>query len=260
MHPVLADTGTTPAAIGNVASSGTTSPINAARIAAEDARNKIMGIAAARLEVPVEELEVKDRKVSVKGTSRFLSIADICLTNWQITGVGNNPPANSYKDEATGKVVYSYATAICFVEVEVDVETGRIGLKRVVAGHDTGRSINPIIIENQIDLGLIMAGGWVLSEEFQIDRQTGAVANPNLLDYKLQTFLDIPKRDDFLKVVMEKPCIWGPFGAKGFSESAMTALAPAVANAVYNAVGARLHGGSLVARNVLDAIEAKGVK
>ena len=79
--------------------------------------------------------------------------------------------------------------------------------------------------------------------------------NPNLLDYKLMTFLDMPRSNDFQRVVVEKPCAWGPFGAKGFSETAMTALAPAIANAVYNATGVRMYCGSLTPENVLQEME-----
>ncbi len=256
VNPVLADTAVTPAAIGNVASSGTTSAINAAKIAAEDARRRLFEISAELLDASVDELEARDGKVFVKNSSRSVSIPEICSTGWQISGVGNNPLAHTHKDEASGKVIHAHAAVITFAEVEVDVETGRVDLQRVVCGNETGRSINPVIIENQIDLGLIMAGGWVLSEEYLVDRGSGVIVNPNLLDYKLQTFLDIPRRENFQRVVLEKECVWGPFGAKGFSETAMTCLAPAVANAVYNATGVRVHGGSMVARHLLEALEA----
>ena len=81
------------------------------------------------------------------------------------------------------------------------------------------------------------------------------MVNPNLLDYKLATFLDMPRENDTQRIVAEKPCAWGPFGAKGFSETAFTALAPAIANAIYNAIGVRIHDGSLSPENILRAIE-----
>jgi len=83
--------------------------------------------------------------------------------------------------------------------------------------------------------------------------------NPNLLDYKIMTFLDMPPNDGLQRIVVERPCVWGPFGAKGFSETAMSALAPAIANAIYNAIGVRIYDGSLSPSNILGAIErAKG--
>ena len=252
---VLADTGAAPAAIGNVASSGTSAPMNAAKIAAEDAKRKLFELAAPRLNAPIDDLEAKEGGIYVKGTSNSVPIADICFTNWQITGTGNNPPYHSIRDKKTGKVIHAYAAAVTIVEVEVDTETGKIDIIRLTSGHDTGRSINPIIVENQIDLGLVMACGWVLTEEYKIDSETGVLLNPNLLDYKLTTFLDMPDSNHYSRIVAERPSAWGPFGAKGFSETSMTALGPAIANAVYNATGTRVYCGSLTPENVLNEFE-----
>jgi len=251
---ILADTGAAPAAIGNVASSGTSSPMNAAKIAAEDAKRKLFELAAPRLKASPEDLEAAEGRIFVKGTSNSVPIADICFTNWQITGTGNNPPYHAIRDEKTGKVIHAYAAAVTIVEVEVDTETGKTGVLQITSGHDTGRTINPIIVENQIDLGLTMACGWVLGEEYKIDPERGILLNPNLLDYKLTTFLDVPDSKHYNRVVAERPSAWGPFGAKGFSETAMTALGPAIANAIYNAVGKRVYCGSLTPENILKEL------
>jgi xanthine dehydrogenase molybdenum-binding subunit len=112
-----------------------------------------------------------------------------------------------------------------------------------------------VVIENQIDLGVIMAQGWVLTEKFVIDGKTGVVLNPNLLDYKLVTFLDAPRSGDFQRFIVERPCAWGPFGAKGMSETAMTAVAPAITNAIYNAVGVRIDEGFLSPDTLLNAMK-----
>ena len=255
VNPVLADTGVTPATVGNVASTGTSSPMRAAMDAAIDARRKIFELAAPRLEASVDDLEARDRRIWVKGTDKSIPIADICFTNWQITGAATTTPYLDIRDEKTGKTIHPYAAAVTIAEVEVDTETGRVDVLRITSGHDTGRSINPIIVENQIDLGLTMANGWSRTEEFIIDPRTGVMINPNLLDYKLMTFLDMPRDNDLRRVVVEKPSAWGPFGAKGFSETAMTALGPAIANAVYNATGVRIRAGFLSAANVLQELE-----
>jgi xanthine dehydrogenase molybdenum-binding subunit len=251
---VLADTGAAPAAIGNVASCGTSSPMNAVKIAAEDAKQKLLEAAAPRLKASVEDLEVSDRKIWVKGSKKSIPIADICFTSWQITGTGKNPPYHAIRDEKSGKVIHAYAAAVTIVEVEVDTETGKVVVTRITSGHDTGRSINPIIVENQIDLGLVMACGWALSEEYRVDRRTGILINPNLLDYKLVTFLDMPDSQHLDRIVAERPSAWGPYGAKGFSETSMTALAPAIANAIYNATGVRIYGGSLTPECLIKAL------
>jgi carbon-monoxide dehydrogenase large subunit len=255
VNPTLADTGATPTSRGNVASSGTSSPANSVRLAAEDVRKQLFELAAPRLNAPVDALEAKDGGIRVKGTDRKVSIASICFANWQITGHANNPPYDSIKDEKTGQVIHAYAAAVSVAEVEVDTETGVVDLLRLTSGHDCGRAINPILIENQIDLGLVMANGWVRTEKYVIDEKTGVVMNPNLIDYKLSTFLDVPKNEDFQRFYVERPCAWGPFGAKGMSETAMTAVGPAIANAVYHAVGVRIYDGFLSPETVLKAIK-----
>jgi xanthine dehydrogenase molybdenum-binding subunit len=255
VNATLGDTGATPAARGNIASTGTSSAINAAKLAAEDAKRQILALSAPRLNAPVEDLELKDGRVCVRGTTNAVPIADICETHWQITGTGRNPPYHAIRDEKTGKVIHAYAAAVTIAEVEVDMETGKVDVLMITSGHDNGRSINPILVENQIDLGLVMACGWVLSEEYKISPETGIIVNPNLLDYKLTTFLDMPDSRHVHKIVEERPCAWGPFGAKGFSETAMTALGPAIANAVYNATGMRVYGGSLGPEHLLRAMQ-----
>ena len=255
VNPVLSDTAMTPVAIGNVASSGTSSPINSARLAAEDVRRKLFELAAPRLNAPADTLEARDGHIWVKGTHNGISIANLCLASWQITGAANNPPVDTIKDEKTGEVIHAYAAAVTIVEVEVDTETGLVDLLRITSGHDCGRAINPVIVENQIDLGLVMANGWVRTERYVIDEKTGVMLNPTLLDYKLVTFLDMPRSEDFQRFFVEAPCAWGPFGAKGFSETSMTALAPAIANAIYNAIGVRIYDGFLSPDNILKAIE-----
>jgi xanthine dehydrogenase molybdenum-binding subunit len=255
VNPILADTAVTPASIGNVASTGVSSPIRAAQLAAEDARRKIFELAAPRLKTTADKLEARDRFIQIKGTDVKIQIADICLTNWQITGTAVNPPYWAIRDGKTNQIIHAFAGAATIVEVEVDTETGQVDLLKITSAHDCGRAINPIIIENQIDLGLVMSNGWVRLEEYIVDPETGVIINPNLLDYKLATFLDIPDKESMQKIFVERPCAWGPYGAKGMSETSMCALGPAVANAIYNAIGIRIYDGFLSPANILRAIE-----
>jgi CO/xanthine dehydrogenase Mo-binding subunit len=78
--------------------------------------------------------------------------------------------------------------------------------------------------------------------------------NPNLLDYKLMTILDMPKMNDLQEIIVEFPCAWGPFGAKGMSETGATTAAPAIANAIYNAIGVRIRGDHLTPDRILKAL------
>ena len=255
VNAITADTGAAPVAIGNVASSGTSSPANACKLAAEDVRRKLFALAAPRLDTSPDNLEARDRAIWIKGSDKKIPIADICFTNWQIVGEAVNPPYHAIRDPETGKIIHAFAGAATIVEVEVDTQTGKVDVLNIATGHDCGLALNPVVVENQIDLGLVMALGWARTEEYIVDPNTGIVVNPNLIDYKLPTFLDIPARKDLNRVIVEKPAAWGPFGAKGFSETAMTALAPAIANAIYNAIGIRIYDGSLSPANILNAIE-----
>ena len=136
----------------------------------------------------------------------------------------------------------------------MDTETGELNVLKITSAHDCGRAVNPTILENQIDLSLTLANDWVRTENFVIDKSTGVVSNPNLLDYKIMTILDMPKMQDMQETFVEYPCAWGPFGAKGMSETAMSTGAPAIANAVYNAIGVRIRGAHLTPDKILEAL------
>jgi len=168
--------------------------------------------------------------------------------------VGLNPHPNTKKDQKTGEILQHYAVAAVVGEVEVDTDTGELNVLRVSSANDCGRAINPTNVENQIDLGITMGNGWIRSENFVIDQSTGVMLNPNLLDYKLMTILDIPRQDDIKKSILELPSAWGAYGAKGFSETAMVAVAPAIANAVYNAIGVRIRGDHFTPERILEAL------
>lgn len=255
VNVLLADTAATPTGLGNVGSCGTSSAVAAAKYAAEDARRKLFEVAAQKLDVKPGDLEAKDRRITVKGhPEKGIRIAEVCLSAFQITGSGVNPPIDTFRDEKTGKVIYPFAVAAAIAEVEVDTETGELSVLRITSANDCGRAINPTLVENQIDLGVTMSNGWVRSESYVIDQNTGVVLNPNLLDYKLMTILDMPKADELQEIIVEEPCVWGPYGAKGFAETAMATGAPAIANAVYNAIGVRIRGDHFTPDRILEAL------
>jgi xanthine dehydrogenase molybdenum-binding subunit len=249
------DTAATPEGWGVIASGGTSSAITAAKHACEDIKRKLLNIAAERLGVKPEDLEIKSRKIYVKKhPETSMSVAEACLRGFQITGSAVNPSPDTIIDEKSGKVIKSYAWAATIAEVEVDIETGELTVLRITSAHGPGRVINPRIVENQIDMGITMANGFARSEELIIDKKTGVLLNPNLLDYKVMTILDMPRRKDMQRIIVETPSAWGPYGAKGFSECGATTGAPALANAVYNAIGVRIRGGRLTPEKILEAL------
>jgi CO/xanthine dehydrogenase Mo-binding subunit len=257
INVILADTAVTPAGFGNIGSGGTSSGIAAAKRAADDVRQTLFNIAAERLgaEAEPEGLEAKNRRIHIKGNpERGISIAEVCWIGYQVTSTSTNPPPEWMIDEKTGKVIHPYAVAATIAEVEVDTETGELNVLGIASAHDCGRAINPTIVENQIDLSMTMSNGWVRSESFIIDESTGAMMNSNLLDYKIMTMLDMPKRDNIQEIIVEVPCAWGPFGAKGMAETATTTPAPTLANAIYNAIGVRIRGDHLTPERILEAL------
>lgn len=253
VNVILADTSVTPLGPGVFASRGTSCAINAAYLAALDARRKLFELAAKMLEVSPEELEAREERIRVKGKPEAgITLAEACQAGFQVTGNGVVP--FPWFDQETGKRIMPLSVAVTVAEVEVDTETGELVVLALTQACDCGRAINPTLLENQMDLSLLLSNGFIRTEQLVIDQRTGAVLNPNLLDYKVLTCLDIPPIKDMRKVIVEVPTTWGPFGAKGMAETACTSGAPALANAVYNAIGVRLRGDQLTPDRILEAL------
>ncbi len=253
VNVILADTSVTPYGAGVFASRGILTAAGTAYLAAQDAKQKLFEIAAEKLGVKPDDLEAKDSRIYVKGhKEKVMPVAEACIIGYQITGNAVLPWP--WIDERSGKEVAPVSVAATIAEVEVDIETGELNVLRITSAHDCGRAINPQIIENQIDLSVTMGNGYVRTEELVIDQNTGVMLNPNLLDYKIMTILDMPKGGDFQEIFVEVPNPWGPFGAKGMSETATTTQAPAIANAIYSAIGVRIRGDHLTPSRILEAL------
>jgi CO/xanthine dehydrogenase Mo-binding subunit len=117
----------------------------------------------------------------------------------------------------------------------VDTGIGSVLVTKLVAAHDVGRAINPFALEQQIEGGIVMAMGAVFNEELLYDAETGLTMNPNMLDYQPLSIEDAPWETEI--ILIERPKEYGVFGAHGIGEPPMSPPAPAVAAAVYNAVG-----------------------
>jgi CO/xanthine dehydrogenase Mo-binding subunit len=148
--------------------------------------------------------------------------------------------------------VYTFG-AQC-VEVEVDEVTGKIEVLRAWSAHDVGRAVNPVSCEGQIQGGFVQGLGYALYEQMIWD-DDGRLANPSLADYKLPGTLDVPPVIE--PIVLEDPDPTGPFGAKGVGEISLVGVAPAIANAVAQAVGVRLRRLPMTPERVFDAMEAR---
>ena len=124
-----------------------------------------------------------------------------------------------------------------FAEVEVDMETGRVSVLKLVGAHDCGRVIHVPAAQAQIDGGSIMGLGYTMTEELLIDPHTGIPVTQSLYEYRPPTVLDLP---ELIPILVEAPVEAGPFGAKGLGENPMFNAGAAVANAIYNATGVRM--------------------
>lgn len=241
---------TTPHTGDQVASSTTMMTGNAVLLAAEDAKKKLLEAAAKAMKETAENLEVRDGEIRVKDEpEKKMTVSEaVQLPGVKvITGTG--------KWSITDEQASPRSVVVCIAEVAVDTETGKVEVTDMVQGTDCGRAISKARIEGQMD-GVLSGGlGYILTEEWAMDKgEHGRILNLNLYDYKMPTTLDTR---GILRpnIIMEYPDETGPFGARGMGEATLSASAPAVLNAVYNAVGIRFQETPLTPDKVLRAIK-----
>jgi CO/xanthine dehydrogenase Mo-binding subunit len=159
-------------------------------------------------------------------------------------------------DKGKGNMSTTYAYGTQGVEVEVDTETGEVKILRMVAAHDVGKVLNPQALKGQMYGALAQGIGYALYEE--VRSQEGRIMNPNFRDYKIPTIheMDFPIHLEFI----ETDDGFGPFGAKGVGEPGLVPTAPAIANAIYNAVGIRIHDLPLTPEKILAALKNSNSK
>lgn len=261
VHVVSADTDSTPMDTGAIASRTTYVTGNAIRLAAAEAKAILFEVAAPMLGVKADQLEARDRKIQVKGyPQRHLAIGEVANHAQVVMGqpaIGSasfNPPTVALDPETgQGKPFSTYVYATQIAEVDVDDETGEVDVLRIVASHDCGTPINPMLVEGQVEGGISMGIGFALQEQILFDGG-GRQINPNLTNYIMPTSLDMPEIEvDIVKSYDPT----GPFGAKGVGEPTSVPTAAAILNAIHNAVGVRISTLPATAEKVLAAIKAK---
>jgi len=241
-----ADTSTCPYDSGPFSSRTVYATGIAASRAAEEARKKVLKQAASLLKRETRDLDVGKHAVWIRSEpSRKLHLSDVVgFAGGSIRGTGIH---NGKEDR-----LFAYGFAAAFAEVEVDVETGEVKILRLVSSHDVGRAINPMIVEGQILGGAAQGLGYALTEGFCFDPRTGTALNQWFLDLRTPSILDIP---DIEPVIVELGEPTHPFGAKGCSEISYVGVAPAIANAIYNAGGIRLTELPMTPDRVLKALQ-----
>jgi len=263
---VAPDTDVTPYDHGTASSRSTFHMGNAVKQAAADARQQLFEVAAEQLEVVPEDLEARGGCIFIKGAGgKGIPIAQIRMgmtygKGRPIIGRGTfSVPDATPLDRETGQgelpsVFWLYGAQAA--EVEVDPTTGKIEVLRMVAAHDVGRVMNHLNCVQQIEGALIQGLGHTLMEELKLE--DGRVLNPNLRDYKVPTSLDdVPEvKTIFVEARHER----GPYGAKGVGEPSLTPTAPAIGNAIYDAIGVRIKDLPITPEKVLQALRSKGKK
>ena len=230
-----ADTGTTQFATPSGGSKTVPTEAPTVRAAAVEVRTTLLAWAAEELGVDPGNLELRDgRVVSRTDPGVTKAVAELAKLNQRgvVMGVGYRGP------NPEGKVVNPFAAQFC--EVEVNTRTGEVRLLRFVGAHDSGRVMNRITYDNQVFGGIVMGIGFGMTEERVLDaRQTGKLVSLSLHDYKIPTMLDVPPDMSSVPVDLgDVQC--NTTGAKGLGEPVTIPTAPAIANAVYDAVGVRV--------------------
>lgn len=219
----------------------------AVRLAAHEARQQLLDVAAQVLEVPRDSLTIADGFLSSPALKEPVSVRDVLknLENFMIIGRGAREPN---PEDVT---VNTFGAQ--FAEVTVDTETGEVKVERIVAVHDSGRVINPLTLSSQIEGGIIQGLGYALFEQRVVDRNTGIVLTDNLENYKVPTALDIP--EIIFEMVDRPDPKANNLGAKGVGEPPIIPTAAAIANAVANALGVRIYELPLTREKILKALQ-----
>ena len=267
VRAVTGDTDLTPVDLGSYSSRVTLMMGNAAIQAAERAREILASAVSVRLDVPVERLVFADRRVfdSERPEHGVTFQEAVCIAEARVGTIGTTgsytPPKSDghYKGGGVGPTpTYSYTAAV--VEVNVDPETGWIAVPRVWIAHDIGRALNPALARGQVEGSVYMGIGEALMEEQAFRRLPPRLSNalvhkfPSILEYKSPTSLDMP---EIFTDLIEHPDPEGPFGAKEVGQGPLLPIMPAVANAVFDAVGVRVDQIPVTPEKILRALKAK---
>ncbi len=261
------DTDLGPVDLGSYSSRVTLMAGNAALQAAERGKALLAEAVALKFEVPKERLRFAGKRVfDSAAPDEGVSFAEaICLAEARFGTIGTvgsyTPPKSPalYKGGGVGpSPTYSYSAAV--VEVEVNPLTGWVHVRKVWMAHDIGRALNPTLVRGQVEGSVYMGLGEALMEEQEFRRLPKRLSHalvhkfPSMLEYKSPTSLDMP---EVLTELIEDPDPRGPFGAKEVGQGPLLPIMPAVANAVYDAVGVRIDEVPITPEKVMKALAEK---
>lgn len=260
INVINGDTDLTPYDLGAWGSRSTFVCGNAARSAAEAAKEEVIKVAAAMLGVKSEEITLRDGRALAAGDNAksvdFSDIAAFAVNNLghPLSGKGRyEDPGAPTVVKGHGSNVIAFAFACQVAEVEVDTKTGKVKVLKLIAAHDTGRTINSLMAEGQIEGSLVQGIGYALTEEaVEVE---GKMLNPRFIDYKTLSAADIPEME---VILVESDDPFGPFGAKGIGEPGLVPTAAAIGNAIYHATGKRFFSLPMNAERVYQRHKRNG--
>jgi CO/xanthine dehydrogenase Mo-binding subunit len=253
-----------------VASRITWSTGNAIINAAKDARHQVLELVANAWNENIEDLDIIDGAVISFKSEKEISLKKLVVyglpkpdgTGWvggPIIGRGSFMPTYvTGLDPETGQgeqAVVHFTTGAQAIDLEIDLDTGRIEILKGVAAFDVGKAINPDMVKAQMEGGLVQGISSALFERLQL--KDGVVQNPSFVDYRIATTADVPLK--IQSFIVEVPQADGPWGARGIGEHSMVPTVPAIANAIYDAIGLRFDGPPFTAEKVYLAMLDAGI-
>jgi 4-hydroxybenzoyl-CoA reductase subunit alpha len=253
---LAADTLLTPIDLGSYSSRVTFMAGNAAKMAAENLRKKILESVSRQKNVPTDELNIfnervfsNDKSIDI-GWKEAVEIVTAGTGSVTVSGYYNSPKLGGNFKGAGAGLSPSYSFGAVIAQVNVNTDTGAVKVENIWGAHDCGRALNPLAVEGQLEGSWHMGLGQALSEEMRY--HGGLLVNSNLLDYKVPTSVDTPDMD---VTIIESIDPEGPFGAKECGEGGIHPSIPAIANAVYDAIGYRVTSLPIRAEEILKGIK-----
>jgi CO/xanthine dehydrogenase Mo-binding subunit len=260
---IAADTETTPVDIGSWISGNVYVTGNATRIASTEVRKKLLDMAAEEMEANVMDLVLGHKCIYVAGSpERKLSYRQLVAASIRkhrgdsIIGEGHwramrDEPYHPSLASTRGRWTESYAFDAQVAEVEVDIDSGQVRLIRAVTAHDCGFPVNPLLVEGQVDGQVSMALGHALMEE--VIMEEGRTLNPSWLEYRMPTIHEVA-RSESIDIITEQYKTDAAYRTKEVGEGLVSAILAAIANAIYDAVGVRLHSTPFTPEKILRGL------
>ncbi|MEW5909783.1 MAG: xanthine dehydrogenase family protein molybdopterin-binding subunit, partial [Thermodesulfobacteriota bacterium] len=260
VHVIHSDTDICPWDVGSHASRTTFVAGNSALGAARKIKSEILETASKILDEPVENLSIRNRLIySNQDDKKSIEFGKFLRkTHFKANGrmlmaeYFYDPNNENLGRDFKGNLSMTYTFGTHGVRVKVDEETGKVKILQYIAAHDVGKAINPMLLEGQVYGGVMMGIGYALTEQILLEK--GECKNPNFRDYKILTAKDVVP---IQAPVFETYDQDGPFGAKGIGEPGCVPTAPAIANAIYDAVGVRVKDLPMTPEKILAAIREK---